>query len=216
MRISDTIMETLLGRAKLVTPEQLTTLKIEAARSVRPLAETVIAQKVADEKTILQLFSDYTDVPFIELNPSSVPVEVLKLIPERVARQYMAVLFKVDENKVYHLAMEDPDDVQAVNFIQKQIGTNSRIYIATSENILSVLDMYRGDVNKNLMKLLMSNAKKIPARPKKLTSKIFQKTRQLLKQLIYFLNMPSVLTLAMCTSNPAKAMFKFVIASTVS
>ena len=48
MRISDTIMETLLGRAKLVTPEQLTTLKIEAARSVRPLAETVIAQKVAD------------------------------------------------------------------------------------------------------------------------------------------------------------------------
>jgi type IV pilus assembly protein PilB len=154
MRISDTIMETLLGRAKLVTPEQLTTLKIEAARSVRPLAETVVAQKVADEKTILQLFSAYADVPFIELNPSSVPVEVLKLIPERVARQYMAVLFKVDENKVYHLAMEDPDDVQAVNFIQKQIGTNSRIYIATSENILSVLDMYRGDVNKELNEVI--------------------------------------------------------------
>jgi type IV pilus assembly protein PilB len=154
MRISDTIMETLLGRAKLVTPEQLATLKDEAARSKRPLSQIVIDQKIADEKSIVQAFALYADVPFIQLSPQSVSTEVLKLIPERVARQYMAVLFKVDESKVYHLAMEDPDDVQAVNFIQKQIGTNSRIYIATRDNILSVLDMYRGDVNKELNEVI--------------------------------------------------------------
>ena len=50
--------------------------------------------------------------------------------------------------------MEDPDDVQAVNFIQKEIGTNSRIYIATRDNILTVLDMYRGDVNKELNEVI--------------------------------------------------------------
>jgi type IV pilus assembly protein PilB len=66
----------------------------------------------------------------------------------------MAVLFKVDEDGVHHLAMEDPDDVQAVNFIQKEIGTNSRIYIASRDNILSVLDMYRGDVNKELNEVI--------------------------------------------------------------
>jgi type IV pilus assembly protein PilB len=154
MRISDTIMETLLGRAKLVTPEQLATLKDEAARSKRPLSQIVIDQKIADEKSIVQAFASYADVPFIQLSPQSVSTDVLKLIPERVARQYMAVLFKVDESKVYHLAMEDPDDVQAVNFIQKQIGTNSCIYIATRDNILSVLDMYRGDVNKELNEVI--------------------------------------------------------------
>jgi type IV pilus assembly protein PilB len=150
MRISDTILETLLGRAKLVTPEQLATFKNEAARSKRSLYQIIIEQKIADEKTLVQAFSDYADVPFIELSPQTVPAEVLKLIPERVARQYMAVLFKIDEDKVYHLAMEDPDDVQAVNFIQKEIGTNSRIYIATRDNIMAVLDMYRDDVNKEL------------------------------------------------------------------
>ena len=154
MRISDTILETLLGRAKLVTPEQLATLKEEAARSKRPLSQIVLNAKVADEKALVQAFSEYADVPFVELQPQTVPLDVLKIIPERVARQYMAVLFKIDENKVYHLAMEDPDDVQAVNFIQKQIGTNSRIYIATKDNILSVLDMYRGDVNKELDKVI--------------------------------------------------------------
>ncbi|MFZ1301013.1 MAG: ATPase, T2SS/T4P/T4SS family, partial [Candidatus Microsaccharimonas sp.] len=150
MRISDTILETLLGRARLVTPEQLATLKEEAARSTRPLLDLVIEGKVVDEKTLAQAFAEYSDIPFIELDPRTVPSDVLKLIPERVARQYMAVLFKVDEDKVHHLAMEDPDDIQAVNFIQKEIGTNSRIYIATKENIQNVLDMYRGDVNKEL------------------------------------------------------------------
>ena len=147
-------METLLGRAKLVTPEQLTTFKDEAARSKRPLSDLIIEQKVVDEKTLTKAFAEYADVPFIELNPQSIPLDTLKLIPERVARQYMAVLFNVDEDKVHYLAMEDPDDVQAINFIQKEIGTNSRIYIATKDNILSVLDMYRGDVNKELNEVI--------------------------------------------------------------
>lgn len=154
MRISDTLLETVLGRATLVTPEQLTTLKDEAARSKRSLYEVILDEKVADDKTLVKAFSEYSGVPFVEVDPQSVPTDVLKQIPERVARQYMAVLFKVDEQDIHHLAMEDPDDVQAINFIQKEIGTNSQIYIATRDNILSVLDMYRGDVNKELNEVI--------------------------------------------------------------
>ncbi len=154
MRISDSILETLLGRANLVTPEQLTTLKEEVERSKRPMQDVVIEQKIADEPTLVKAFSEYSSIPYVEIDARSVPAEVLKLIPERVARQYMAVLFKLDPDGVHHLAMEDPDDVQAVNFIQKEIGTNSRIYIATRDNILSVLDMYRGDVNKELNEVI--------------------------------------------------------------
>ena len=154
MRISDSILETVLGRAQLVTPEQLTTLKQEAERSKRPLQEVVIAQRVADEKTLVKAFSSYSDIPYVELDPDNIPPDVLKLIPERVARQYNAVVFKIGEDGVRHLAMEDPDDVQAVNFIQKEIGTNSRIYIATKDNIISALDAYRGDVNQELNEVI--------------------------------------------------------------
>jgi type IV pilus assembly protein PilB len=154
MRISDNIMETLLGRASLVTPEQLTTLKAEAARLKRPLQDIVLEQKVSDEKTLVQAFSDYAQIPYIELDPGTIPSDVLNKIPERVARQYNAVLFKVDETGVHHLAMEDPDDVQAINFIQKEIGTNSKIYIATRDNILSALENYRGDVNQELNEVI--------------------------------------------------------------
>ncbi|MDB5162135.1 MAG: Type secretion system protein [Candidatus Saccharibacteria bacterium] len=154
MRISDTILETLLGRASLATPEQVTALKQEAARLKRPLQDIVLEQQVTDEKTLVQAFSDYADIPYIELDPLTIPTDILKLIPERVARQYNAVLFKVDEEGVRHLAMEDPDDVQAVNFIQKEIGVNSKIYIATKDNILTALEGYRGDVNKELNEVI--------------------------------------------------------------
>lgn len=150
MRISDTTLETVLGRAKLVTPEQLKTLSEEATRSKRTLLEIVLDQRIASEKTLIKAFSEFSGIPYIEIDPPSIPSDVLRRIPERVARQYMAVLFKIDEQGIHHLAMEDPDDVQAINFIQKEIGTNSKVYIATRANILSILDLYRGDVTKEL------------------------------------------------------------------
>lgn len=154
MRISDSILETVLGRANLVTPEQLTSLKEQVNRLKRPLQDIVLDQRVADEKTLVQAFAAYADIPYVELDPDNIPPDVLKLIPERVARQYNAVVFKIGDDGVRHLAMEDPDDIQAINFIQKEIGTNSRIYIATRDNILAALDAYRGDVNQELNEVI--------------------------------------------------------------
>ena len=154
MRISDKTLEAMLGRANLVTPKQISDLKEEAANSKRPLQEIVLDKKIIDENGLVKAFSDYSGVPFIEFDPRTIPVDVLEKIPERVARQYMSILFQIDKDGVHHIAMEDPDDVQAVNFIQKEAGTNSRIYIATKDNILSAIELYRGDVNKELSEVI--------------------------------------------------------------
>ncbi len=154
MRISDTIVETLLGREQLATAEQIATLKEQAERLKRPFQDVVLEEHVTDETTLVQAFSRYSDVPFVKLTSNEIDNDVLQLLPERVARQYNAIVFKTDEDGVRHLAMEDPDDIQAINFIQKEIGTNSRVYIATKENILETLEMYRGDVNKELNEVI--------------------------------------------------------------
>ena len=62
----------------------------------------------------------------------------MHLIPERIARQYNVVVFNVEENGTKLLAMEDPDDIQAISFLQKQLGTDLKIFIATRTNILQV------------------------------------------------------------------------------
>lgn len=154
MRISDVTIEELLEKSGVATPEQVEVLKQEAARSRRPLQDLVIQNELITEKDLTKAFATYADIPFIEINPNDIPQDVLNKIPERIARQYNAVLFKIDEDGVMHLAMDDPDDVQAVNFIQKEIGTNTKIYLATRDNILSCLENYRGDVNKELNQVI--------------------------------------------------------------
>ena len=64
--------------------------------------------------------------------PREIKHEVLKLLPERIARQYNAVVFDVDEEGTKLVAMEDPDDIQAINFLQKQLGNNIKVHITTS------------------------------------------------------------------------------------
>ena len=150
MRISDSTIETLLERSGVATAEQISELKEEGARSRRPLQDVVIQQEIISEDDLVQAFAKYADIPFITLDPRDISSEVLNKIPERIARQYNAVLFSIDEDGTMNLAMDDPDDVLAVNFIQKEIGENTRIYIATRNNILDCLENYRGDVNEEL------------------------------------------------------------------
>jgi type IV pilus assembly protein PilB len=150
MRISDVVIEKLLERSGVATEEQVEVLKEESARSRRSLQDLAIQNELIDKKTLTKLFADYAQIPFIELDPGEIPRDVLTKIPERIARQYNAVLFKIDEDGTMHLAMDDPDDVQAVSFIQKEIGENTKIYLATRDNILACLENYRGDVNQEL------------------------------------------------------------------
>jgi type IV pilus assembly protein PilB len=150
MRISDITIEKLLERNGVATKEQVNALKEEGARSRRPLQALVIQNEMMDEKDLVKAFADYAQIPFIEIDPRDIPHDILNKIPERIARQYNAVLFKIDADGLMHLAMDDPDDVQAFNFIQKEIGENVKLYIATRNNILSCLENYRGDVNQEL------------------------------------------------------------------
>lgn len=154
MRISDVTIEELLNRSGAATVEQLTNLKEEALRSRRPLQDLVIQDQLMKEVDLVKAFAEYAQIPYIEINPADIPQDVLNKIPERIARQYNAILFKVDDDGKMHLAMDDPDDIQAVDFIEKQIGENTELYIATHENILSCLENYRGDVNQELKEVI--------------------------------------------------------------
>lgn len=154
MRISDDTIKQLLTRSGKVTPQQINALKEEGARSRRPLQALAVQNELISEKELVKAYADFTQIPFVEIDPRDIPQDILNKIPERIARQYNAVLFNIDEDGLQYLAMDDPDDVQALNFIQKQIGENIKLHIATRGNILSCLENYRGDVNQELNQVI--------------------------------------------------------------
>lgn len=154
MRIADETLVKILEQNNLATDEQLTTLKEEAAHSSQSLQEAAVAGQLVSEEDLTKLYATYADIPFIVVNPNEIATEILNRIPERIARQYNAVIFKIDEDGTVHLAMDDPDDIQATNFIEKEVGDKLKVYIAPHQNILACLELYRGDVNEELNQVI--------------------------------------------------------------
>jgi type IV pilus assembly protein PilB len=146
MRVSDDLVEKLLTSTGKFSEEQLKSLREQEKNDKKPLQDVVVSTNTLSEKELTKLYAQEIDVPFVELNPKELHKDILKLIPERVAKQYDAVAFDVDEDGVVFVAMEDPDDVPAISFLQKQLGQPIRVHIATTSTIEAALDQY-GDTN---------------------------------------------------------------------
>lgn len=147
----------MLEKAGTISKEQLASFREQVKAEKKPLQDIVIDSGTVSETDLTKLYAEEIDIPFIELNAKDIPREVLKLIPERIAQQYRVVLFDVDTKGNKLLAMEDPDDVQALSFLQKELGTDLKVHVTTSSLISAALDQYRGNVSTELTKVLTTD-----------------------------------------------------------
>ena len=155
MRVSDALVEKLLTATGKFSYEQLKAFREQEKNEKKPLQDIVVAGGALSEKELTKLYAAEIEVPFVEFTPRELHKNVLKLIPERVARQYHAVAFDVDEDGVVFVAMEDPDDVPAISFLQKQLGKAIRVHITTSSTLQAALDQYGGgNVDNELAKVI--------------------------------------------------------------
>jgi type IV pilus assembly protein PilB len=145
MRIPDSLVEKLLKNSDKANEEQLKALKAREATEKKPLQDLAIKENLVSEKELTQLYAEEIEIPLIELVAKDIKKETLKTLSERIARQYRAVVFDIDQDGVKLVAMEDPDDIQAVNFLHKQLGDDIRIYITTATLLQAALDQYRGE-----------------------------------------------------------------------
>ncbi|HUY85155.1 MAG TPA: GspE/PulE family protein [Candidatus Dormibacteraeota bacterium] len=154
MRITDSLVEKLLQNGKKATKEQLAALREQKKTDKLPLQDLVVKNNLVSEQELTKLYATEIDVPYVELNAKEIKPATLKLLPERIARQYNAVVFDVDKQGTKLLAVEDPDDIQALNFLQKQLGNDVKVYITTGSLLQSALDQYRGNISSELTKVI--------------------------------------------------------------
>lgn len=156
MRIPDSLVEKLLHHTEQFSQDQFTALREQEIVEKRPLQDLVVSNNLLSEKELTKLYAAEIEVPFVELNAKEINHDILKLLPERIARQYNAIVFAVEADTKF-LAMEDPDDIQALNFLQKQLGTDLKIHMTTASLLRSALDQYRGNISSELTKVIASN-----------------------------------------------------------
>lgn len=157
MRISDATVKQLLTKAERLKPEDFKPLQEQADAEKLPLQDLVVKNNVITDSELTKLYSDDIGVPYVEINAKEIDREVLKQIPENIAKLYNMVVFAGSADKpkeVRQIAMEDPDDLQAIDILHKLFGQNIKLFIATKLNILSALDQYRGNIGSEITKVI--------------------------------------------------------------
>ena len=154
MRIPDTLVVGLLKNVGKLSDDQLKTLKEQEQVEKKALQDLAIKNGLITEPELTKLYALEIDVPYVDLDPKSIRPELFKQIPERIARQYKVVLYGQDEAGHKQLAMADPDDIQAINFLRKQLGPDIKVHLATATTINAALELYRGNISSELPKVI--------------------------------------------------------------
>lgn len=109
--------------------------------------ELLLSQGLASPDAILRSYATLYQVPFVRLSPSEVKSEVLKLIPELVARRYDIAAYR-KENDVVYVAVSSPGRLKRpkngglLRQLQQELGLNVALSFAPLADIRALHALY--------------------------------------------------------------------------
>jgi type IV pilus assembly protein PilB len=152
---NQTKLEQLLVAAKEITSQQLARYKQDAAAAKIPLLSYLIEKDLISSEQLTKATAQVLAVPYVNLVASKVNPSILNLLAQDVADRFMAVPLGEMDNRLA-VAMLDPNNVQAVDFLSNKIGRPLKVYMASEEGIRHVLDQYNADFQKGMSDAITS------------------------------------------------------------
>lgn len=158
MILPDEQIKTILFRAGIdqKTLDDLVTFTKDARISLQDAS--IEKDAITDERLGL-LISGHIKFPFISLSKTTIPENVFRIVPERLARKHKVIAFARDIDGI-KLAMSDPTDLRFQEMIIKKTGQRVTPYLATERDIQNTLQVYRKDLKKSFDELLQSEISK--------------------------------------------------------
>lgn len=148
-------LEVLVHSGKL-TAEQASELRTEQLQTNRSFEELLQEKKLATELDITQAKATVNNIPFMRISETSVSPEALNLVGEGVARRYKILPFSYDKvRRTLKVAMSDPLDLPAVNFLKQKTGLELELYYAVPSELEQALsEQYSQDISSEVTEAL--------------------------------------------------------------
>ena len=131
----------LLLRENLITPEQLEKAIDEQKKNGGRLGYNLTKLGYITEKDLTLFLSKQYGIPTIDLKQQEVDSEVVKLIPEDVARKYQ-ILPVSRTGATLVVAMTDPSNIFAIDDIKFLTGYNVEPLVASDAAIKEAIEQY--------------------------------------------------------------------------
>jgi len=100
-----------------------------------------ILDKKKNQDGNVEFETDATDISYIDLSKTTIPKKTLNLIPEHIARHYQIVPVEAKNHQLV-VAMIDPEDREAIEFVKKKTGMDLIVRICTQADLNHILEQY--------------------------------------------------------------------------
>ncbi|NTU69455.1 Flp pilus assembly complex ATPase component TadA [bacterium] len=134
--------EQLLTQMKIVTPAQLESAKVESIKTNKSLEDVLSEKKIVTDEDITKTKSLSSGIPYIKLLSIRIDPKVLKQLDKDYCGKHNLIPFELLDAQI-KVAMIDPYDVQAIDYIEKKTGLMVIPYIASKASIDFAISQYQ-------------------------------------------------------------------------
>ncbi|MCL5010742.1 MAG: GspE/PulE family protein, partial [Patescibacteria group bacterium] len=124
--------------------------------------DVLLAEKLINQDELIRSEAYVTGIPFVNLEGEVASPEVLKIIPEPIARTHNIVSFRKHGNSL-EVAMLDTDDLQTISFITKKTGLKILPRLTTTQSIKHFLSQYHESLQAEFSEIIQKEAGGIKA-----------------------------------------------------
>ena len=143
MKIDPVQLKTFFLDAKLVTEEQFEDSLKRSQETKQKIGDVLVLDGLITEEQLASAHAYLSGIPFMNIENEVIPPEVLKIIPESIARANNIIAFKKTGDNL-EVAMLDPDNLRIIEFVKKTMPTlNISPRLTTPEGIRGALHQYQ-------------------------------------------------------------------------
>ncbi|MCJ7786606.1 Flp pilus assembly complex ATPase component TadA, partial [Patescibacteria group bacterium] len=142
MRVEPGQLKAFLLDAGLVTKDQFEKALKKAEKTNQKVGDVLVSDGLITQEELIKLEAYILGIPFINLEKEKISPEVLKFIPEPIARSHNIVAFRKKGNNL-EVAMLDPEDLRTIEFIKKTANLKILPRLTTPDSIKNVLHQYQ-------------------------------------------------------------------------
>lgn len=142
MRVEEQQLKAFLLDSELIGKDDLKKAEKKAQKSQKRLEDVLLENRKISENNLSRLKAYILGIPFISLKGSKIDQEILKIIPEPIAKKHKIAAFKKTGQSL-EVAMLDPKDLETITFIKKKSDLKILPRLTDPESMNFVLSQYQ-------------------------------------------------------------------------
>lgn len=134
----------------------------EALQSNKKLGDLLVEKKLMNDIELKKLYSYILGIPFVNLEKETITADILQIIPEPIAKKYGIIAFEKKGNDL-KVAMQNPEDLQTIDFIRKKTGLKIVPCLTSEESIKFILKQYEKSLKAEFGDIINKNSDDVSA-----------------------------------------------------